>query len=53
MAAFDESQAHLVHPDGTEIQVLKTVEDANSDPVQIWDEAATHAAYQTYASSLL
>lgn len=57
MPAFDESQAHLIHPDGAEIQVLKTVEvlleDGSLAPSQVWDEAATHTAYAAYASSLL
>lgn len=52
---IDESQAYLTHPDGTKIQVLKTVEVPMSDgttiPMTEWDEAATHAAYAEYAAA--
>ena len=50
---IDESQAYLTHPDGTKIQVLRTVEVPMSDgttiPMQEWDEAATAAEYAKYA----
>jgi hypothetical protein len=41
---FDESLSHLIHPDGTKIQVL--LEDKSQ-----WDEIATAQAYSNYASN--
>jgi hypothetical protein len=51
-----ESIAYLTHPNGTKIQVLKTVEvpqeDGTTLPMQDWDEEATYAAYAAYELSL-
>ena len=44
-APVDETKSHLVHPDGTKIQVL--LPDGSE-----WDEAATAAAYDAYDASL-
>lgn len=55
-ALVDETQSYLTHPDGTKIQVLKTIEvpleDGTTLPAQVWDEAATHAAYNAYVAGL-
>lgn len=52
----NEFYAYLTHPDGTKIQVLKTVEipqpDGTTFPDIAWDEAATHAAYAAYVAGL-
>lgn len=52
---INESIAHLIHPDGTKIQVLKDViatnEDGSLSVTQDWDEVATHAAYAAYVAS--
>ena len=45
MPTVDETKSHLIHPDGTKIQVL--LPDGSE-----WDEAATAAAYDVYAASL-
>lgn len=54
-APIIESIAYLTHPDGTKIQVLKTVEvpqeDGTTLPMQEWDEQATAEAYRAYEAS--
>ena len=41
MPTVDESKSHLIHPDGTKIQVL--LPDGSE-----WDAEATRKAYETY-----
>lgn len=53
---IDESQAYLTHPDGTKIQILRTVpiEDPSTGEMLErveWDEAATAQAYSDYAAT--
>ena len=45
MPTVDESKSHLIHPDGTKIQVLMP------DGIE-WDAEATRLAYDAYDASL-